>query len=120
MNYAPDLFLYLIVSVFATVLERVLTLIPSFVIMAKVIPAGVEGTMVSLFTTIINLNQFTIKSVSGTFINDRFVGLDTSNIDKYWILAIIETVFKVFPIFYIYLLVPKNDEVSDLQNKYIE
>lgn len=41
---------------FAEVLERMLTIIPSFVIMAKTIPPGVEGTMISLTMTLINLN----------------------------------------------------------------
>jgi hypothetical protein len=55
-GYVSDLFLFVVITVFATVLERTLTMIPSFIIMAKVIPPGVEGTMVSIFTTIINLN----------------------------------------------------------------
>jgi hypothetical protein len=83
-------------------------MIPSFIIMAKVIPPGIEGTMVSLFTTIINLNQFTIKTAFGTWVNDKFVGITNDNIDKYWILAIIETVGKLVPLLYIYCLVPTN------------
>jgi hypothetical protein len=89
-------------------------MIPSFIIMAKVIPPGVEGTMVSLFTTIVNLNQFTIKTALGSYINDRFVGVTNSNIEKYWVLSIIETVGKLLPLMYIYLLVPTNDEVNEL------
>lgn len=49
--------------------------------MAKVIPPGIEGTMVSLFTTIINLNQFTIKTAFGTWVNDKYVGITNDNID---------------------------------------
>ena len=55
---------------FATVIERLLTMIPSFIIMAKIIKPGVEGIMISLMMTIINLNQFTIRTLFGTLIND--------------------------------------------------
>lgn len=56
-------------------------MIPSFIIMAKVIPPGIEGTMSSLFTTIININQFILKAALATFINDKYVGIDNNSID---------------------------------------
>ena len=89
-------------------------MIPSFIIMAKIIKPGVEGIMISLTMTIINLNQFTLRTLLGTFINDQFVGVDNESIDRIWILIIIELGFKLIPFFYIYCLVPTNESVQQV------
>lgn len=102
------------------VIERLLTMIPSFIIMAKIIKPGIEGIMISLSMTIINLNQFVMRNALGTFVNDHFVGITNATIDQYWILALIELIFKILPFFYIYCLVPSNDSINELQDKYIQ
>ena len=103
-----DLFLFLFIGNFTEVVERILTVIPSFIIMAKSIPPGVEGTIVSLTMTIINLNQFILRSFFGTFINDHFVGVTKEHLDRFYILCLINFAFKWMPLFFIWKLIPKN------------
>ena len=79
----PDLFLYIVTGSFSEAVERMLTIIPSFIIMAKIIPPGVEGTMSALTATIINLSNFLIRIAFGVFLNDRFVGVTNENMEKY-------------------------------------
>jgi hypothetical protein len=52
----PDLLIYLVFGNFAEVLEKMMVVLPSFIIMAKTTPPGVEAIMISLTMTIINLN----------------------------------------------------------------
>lgn len=54
--YLPDGLIYFMATSLFEVMDRILTLIPSFIIMAKSIPPGVEATMTSFTITIINLN----------------------------------------------------------------
>ena len=109
-----DLMLYLLIGSFAEVVERMLTIIPSFVIMAKTIPPGIEGTMISLTMTLINLNQFILRTTWGTFINDNFVGVTKNRLGKYYILTLIQLASKFFPLFLINCLLPTVQEVNDL------
>jgi hypothetical protein len=107
------------VGSFAEVVERMLTILPSFIIMSKSIPPGVEATMFSLTATIINLNQFILRAVIGSVVNDMFVGVTNQSLDKYYILTIIEIIGKLFPLLIISLLIPLNKDVDELQEKYI-
>ena len=111
----PDLFVYLLTGSFAEAVERMMTIIPSFIIMAKIIPPGVEGSMVALTATIINLNQFLIRGSFGALLNDLFVGVTTQHLEKYPSLAWIYLFGKFFPFFFIFSLIPKNEDVQELQ-----
>ena len=51
-----DMFMFLFTGSFAESVERIMTMLPSFIIMAKIIKPGVEGTMLALTGTIINMN----------------------------------------------------------------
>lgn len=115
-----DLFLYILTGTFATVLEKELAILPSFIIMSKSIPPGVEATMFSFTATIINLNQFVLRALIGSWINDTFVGVTSLSLDKYYILTIIGLCGKFLPLFMITLLIPLNSDVDILQQKYLK
>jgi hypothetical protein len=66
----PDVLVFLIAGPIAQTLERGLTILPSQIIMSKLIPPGVEASMMSFSATIISLNQFTIRNIMGIYIND--------------------------------------------------
>ena len=51
-----DLFMFLVFGALPEVIERLLVMLPAFIIMAKIIPPGLEGTMMSLTATMINLS----------------------------------------------------------------
>lgn len=52
----PDLVMVLLFGYFAEVVERLMDIYPSIIIMGKIIPPGIEGCMISMTFTIINLN----------------------------------------------------------------
>lgn len=55
-DWADEFWVYFFCATFAENIERGLTIIPSFIIMAKLIPQGVESSMLSFSNTIISLN----------------------------------------------------------------
>lgn len=111
--------MYLIFGTFSESLEIILTVIPSFILMSKVIPPGIEGTMFSLTVTLIALSNFVIRNLFGTIINDLFVKVTKENLDDFWILMTIQLVSKFYPLLIINCLVPTNKEVDELQDKYL-
>lgn len=115
-----DLAVYLIFGTFSESLEIILTIIPSFILMSKVIPPGIEGTMFSLTVTLIALSNFVIRNLLGTVINDLFVKVTKENLDNFWILMTIQLVSKFYPLLIINCLVPTNKEVNDLQYQYLK
>ena len=52
----PDHLSYTLIFPISESLERCLTLMPSYIIMAKIIPHGIEGTMMAITNTLIQLN----------------------------------------------------------------
>ena len=52
----PEVLIFWATGSLMEAIERMMSLVPSFIIMGKIIPPGVEGTMISLTATIININ----------------------------------------------------------------
>lgn len=88
--------------------------------MAKIIPPGIEGTMMSLTATIINLGQYILRMAIGVLINDMFVGCSRENIQLYWVLMAIQLASRFIPFVYISQLVPRVQDVNALQQKYLD
>lgn len=114
----PDSLLYVISSQFAEVIERALTMFPSKIIMARIIAPGVEGTMMSFASIIINLNQFTIRNLIGVFINNTFVHVSNDTMNDYYILCWIRFGTSFIPLTYMWWLLPTNAEVAALEQKH--
>lgn len=109
-----DLFMFLTFGALPEVIERLLVMLPNFIIMAKIIPPGLEGTMMSLTATVINLNQYILRNAIGVILNDLFVGCSKENLGVYWVLCAISLGAKLFPFVYISQLVPRMHEVNSL------
>ena len=80
----PDVVAYFILGPVVSTLERSLTSMPTFIIMAKIIPPGVEATFMSLATTIHVLNQHTMRSIVGVIINDAAVNVTKNNFGDFY------------------------------------
>lgn len=117
--FIPDMLLYLVTGSLMSVVEQVMTIIPSFIIMAKTVPPGVEASMISLTMTIINLSLFVTGGPIGTLINDVFVGVTRENLNDYYVLMIILIIVKFYPLFLIGCLIPTNEAVDEVQQKYL-
>lgn len=80
----PDIVAYLILGPVVTTLERSLTQMPTFIIMAKIIPPGVEATFMSLATTIHVLNAHTMRGIVGVIINDLAINVTKDNFGGFY------------------------------------
>ena len=116
----PDMAAYLIFGPVVHTLEKCLTYMPMFIIMAKIIPPGVEATFMSLASTIHVLNQHTMRVIVGVIINDNTIDVTKEHFDGYYKLQIIAGVGAMIPLLYIYRMVPKVLEVKELQDKNIQ
>ena len=68
-KHVPDIVLFVICGPLAAVMEKMMTALPSNMIMSRVIPHGVEAVMFSLAHTIMNLNMFQLRTMMGVLIN---------------------------------------------------
>ena len=102
---------------FANTIERVVTIFPSYVMMARMVPPGVEGTMMAVNNTLVHLNQFTIRNLLGKCINDAFVHVGRNSLHNYYILPIIAFAGSILPLFYMMRMIPSNQEVAELEEK---
>ena len=70
-------------------IEKMLTSVPSNIIISTVTPEGIEGSMLSLTSTIITLNLYTVKSLVGVLVNKLFTHVKKENIENnFWKLYI--------------------------------
>lgn len=65
----PNFPVYFVSGALASSFEHSLMLMPAHIIVSKLIPGGVESTMMAVSHTIINLNAFTLRSFMGVWIN---------------------------------------------------
>ena len=105
----PDLPVFFFSGAFAQSLERGFVLMPSYVIVAKLIPKGIESTMMAVSATIISLNMFTIRATIGVFINENFMHVTQDHFGDYKNLTIIALVGSLLPFTYLTCLMPSNE-----------
>ena len=113
----PDYPVYFVSGVFANSLERALVMAPSHIIMAKLIPKGVEASMFAVSSTILSLNQFTIRATLGFLINDNFVFVTRKNLGDYWKLNLIGLTGAIIPLSYLYCMVPSIAETQNMEEE---
>jgi hypothetical protein len=94
-------------------MELLLLQIQIKIILARIAPPGVEGTLMAFGSTILQLDIFTIRNLFGVFVNSKFVGVTTENIkDDYVYLCLIKTAGSILPCFFIYALIPSNEQIK--------
>lgn len=92
-----------------------MTVMPTNMIMSRVIPHGVESMMFSIGHSIINLNLFTLRSFMGVVINECFVHVTKEEFDNFYVLEIISLTGALIPFIYMRFLIPKTHEVEELE-----
>jgi hypothetical protein len=113
----PNIALYIICGPVASILEKVMTMMPCNIIMTKTIPIGVEATMFALAHTIISLNMYTLRALMGVIINDNFIHVTKEDFSNFYMLLIIALVGSLIPFLYIHCMIPTLKEVDDLEKK---
>ena len=110
-SLALDIYYFMTQSL-SNCFEHSLTMLPSFIITAQLVSPGVEGTMLSLSTSLIKLNQFTIREMVGILINDSLIHVSTKNLGDIFYLIEISFFCAFVPIALIYLMVPTKQETQ--------
>lgn len=95
-------------------------MIPSVVLLMKVIPKGTEATMQAVSSSIHSLNMHLVRSQLGIQINSSFVNVTKENIGNYPMLTIIECACALIPLTYIYLLIPTIAETEKVHQEIIQ
>ena len=113
----PDILMFIVSGPAAAVIERGLTMLPSQIILAKVILPGVEASMISFSATIISLNQFSIRNIMGVVINDKFFQVSNESFDQYYMLQVAALIGYVVPLLFIHLMVPSLKEINEIQER---
>ena len=81
----PSLIFYMFIGTFMESIEKMLTSVPSNIIVSLVVPEGIEASMLSLTSTIITLNLYTIKSLVGVIVNKLFTHVTNENLENnFW------------------------------------
>lgn len=108
-----EVWIYFLSGHFAEEIERDLTMMPNHIIISKLIPNGIESTMMAFSSTIIKLNAHVIRNLLGVFINDNFVGVTNKTLTRYKYLCLISFVLSIFPLIIIKILMPSNKEIDE-------
>jgi hypothetical protein len=117
----PDTFLYLFGSQFAEIMEIIILQIQIKIMIAQIVPPGVEGTVMAFGSTILGFDMFLIRNLIGVFVNSKFFGVTTENIrDNYVFLTLIKTAGSILPCFFIYAMIPSNEQIKAIQYENIE
>ena len=78
------------------------------IIMAKIIPPGIEGTMISITNTLMFLSNLLLRNLFGILVNDIFVHVTVQNLNNYSILCLFDLLCRFVPLIYIGIMVPRN------------
>jgi len=65
----PPYILYCLVGTVMESAEKKLTEIPVYTIISLITPNGIESSIISFTSTLISLNIYTIKALSGVYVN---------------------------------------------------
>ena len=97
-------------------IEHFITMLPTGIMLARLTPPGLEGTMTSFSFSIIILNQFMLRLLVGAVINGNFVHppVEAKNIKDFPKLMIIQFFGTLIPMTYIYCMVPLNKKVLEI------
>lgn len=89
-----------------------------YMIFSKLVPYGVEGTMMATIDTIQILTTRTIREIMGNGINDAYVHVTNKNQENYYQLKIIGMCFYCLTFLFIeFDLIPTRAEAEELQNE---
>lgn len=88
------------------------TIIPPFVLIAKITPAHVEATIFSFAASVINAGIHFSGKYMGLAWNKAFFDVTVENMDDFWKLCLMETCCALLCLVYIPLL-PSWEEVKD-------
>lgn len=81
---------------------------PTMVLFAKITPHQVEATVFAVLTGVFNFSNFVISPNVGVLVNKWFVGVTSTNLEKYSVLVMIQMCMCLTPLFLL-KLIPSKD-----------
>ena len=108
-------FVFSFTQTFACTVGHGLTMMPSFILLARVIPPGFESTMMAISAAIIQFNIETLRDLIGVLLNYLFVGVSKDNFENFYTLILIQLIGSILPLMYIDNLVPSKEEVKCIE-----
>jgi len=109
----PDIWFVFLTSTTTSAFIEAFTMLPPLVLFAKLVPKKVEATVFAFATTIAQgVSRFGGKA-TGLLVN-RFVGVTRDNLDRFWILLVIQIAMNFIPMTFL-CLIPTQEEVAEVQ-----
>lgn len=113
----PTIVPYILSGKIAGVLEGAFKCMPSYILFTKLVPSGVEATMMGTIDMIMGLTNVTFREMIGVHINDNFVHVTNANLDNYYILKLIGMFCNCIPFLFMYWgMVPTRAQANELQD----
>lgn len=100
--YIPTNFLYVFVGSFASTVEGAFFGMPTFIIFTKLIPTGIEGTIMCFYTTITGLMGGAMRETVGFLWNDTFFHVTNEDMTNYASLRTLSAISCLIPLILIY------------------
>lgn len=107
-----DLSFVALTSVFGDTMSLAFSLLPTVVLFAKITPNHIEATVFAMLTGAFNFSNNVGSPLLGSFFC-KIVGVDSQNLDKFYILILIQIGAIIMTFLYIYL-VPKRSEINEV------
>lgn len=107
--------IYFVTGTMAESLEMALKGIPSMIIIAKIIPKGIESSMMTLNSSVIMVLGMMTRIWMGVFINDTFIHVTKKTIKDYKYLCLISAIMSIIPCFIVWYMVPTIAETDERQ-----
>lgn len=86
---------------------------PMRITAAKIVPPGVEGTMMAFSITMVSMNLSIVRNMLGALLNHTFIHVTHDNIEtEYYKLTLVKLVLAFVPFAFIFRLLPKNKDVK--------
>lgn len=111
----PTVVLYILSGKIASVLEGTFKGMPSYILFTKLVPTGVESTMMGTIDMIMGLTCNTFREMTGVAINDRFVHVTNANLDNYYLLKVIGVCMNCIAFYFMAIgMVPTRAQAEEL------
>ena len=111
----PDMTLIIFTDVVSEIVSQCFVFLPMSVIYAKICPKRIEASSFALLASVSNFRG-TLRQWLGTWINNTWVHVSVSNLDRYWILVTIGFFCSFLPLLFLWLI-PTRADIEKLQTQ---
>lgn len=89
-------------------------MMPTMILFAKITPPHLEATCFAFLNAIISFMYGVICTRAGTYINDQYIGVTSSDLSNFHLIAWVLVVTRMLPLGLVWLI-PLKDEIKNYQ-----